>query len=110
MRIKKIELYHPEVNDGKVETLYVYMTAIYCSPPDDIGRSKMDPIEITVPLRSDQHYLLDKFEKASGDGPSGIIPTRLATGDHVGLWSIVGHQFTEYEVGYSLVYSGEDRT
>jgi len=106
MKTRMIELYHPNVNGGNVVGMSVRMTAIYCSPPNDIGRRKMDDIDIVVPLRSDERRLLHEFKDAIS-GPSGIIPVRLATGDHVGMWSVTKHSFEGEDVRYSLVYSGQ---
>ena len=79
MQTRMIDLYHPNVNGGNVVSISVKMTAIHCSPPNDVGRRTMDPIDIVVPLRSDERRLLHQFEDAIS-GPSGIIPVRLATG------------------------------
>jgi len=105
MQIRMVELYHPNVNGGNVVSISVKMTPIHCSPPDDLGRSKMDDIDIVAPLRSDEQRLLHQLEDAISS-PSGIIPVRLATGDHVGMWSIIRHSFEAEDVRYSLVYSG----
>ena len=105
MQIRMIELYHPNVNGGNVVSMSVRMTAIYCSPPNDIGLSKMDDTDIVVPLRSAERRLLHEFKDAIS-GPYGIIPVRLATGDHVGMWSMIEHSFEGEDVRYSLVYSG----
>ena len=105
MQTRMIELYHPNVNAGNVVSMPVQMTAIRCSPPNDIGLRTMDGIDIVVPLRSDEQRLLHEFENAIS-GPAGIIPVRLATGDHVGMWSMIRHSFEGYDVRYSLVYSG----
>lgn len=105
MQNRIVELYHPNVNGGIVVSILVNMTPIYCSPPNDIGRSKIDDIDIVVPRRSDERRLLHQFMDAIS-GPSGIIPIRLATDNHVGLWSIIRHSFEAEVVRYSLVYSG----
>ena len=105
MQTRMIELYHPNVNGGSVVSISVKMTAIHCSPPNDIGRRKMDDIDIVVPLRSNEQRLLHEFKDAIS-GPSGITPVRLATGDHVGMWSTIRHSFEAEGVRYSLVYSG----
>ena len=88
----RIKLCHPEVNDGEEVTLDVEMTAIYCSPPNRAGVRRMDDIDITVPLKSEEHRRLNEFQKAIC-GPSGIVPIRLATGDHLGMWSVRMYRF-----------------
>ena len=110
MQITQIELYHPDVSGGDVVSMVVQMSRIYCSPPDHIGRRKMDDIDIVVPLRSDERRLLHEFEEAISRGPSGIIPMRLVAGDHVGGWSILKHSFEGENVRYTLFYSGRHPT
>ena len=61
--------------------------------------------DIVVPLRSHEQRMLHQFKDAISR-PSGIIPVRLATGDHMGMWSITRHSFEAGDVRYSLVYSG----
>jgi len=100
-----IELYHPSVNNGDVISITVEMTRIYCSPPNRAGLHKMDDINLTVPIKSEEHRLLHEFENAIS-GPSGIIPIRLATGDHVGMWSVRKRQFMGDSVLYTLCFSG----
>ena len=62
----------------------------------------MDPIDIVVPLRSDEQRLLHEFKEAT-IGPS---PLRLVAGDHVGEWSIRPAVSIEWgNVRYSLFFS-----
>ena len=37
---------------------------------------------------------------------SGIVPIRLATGDHVGMWSVRRRQFMGGSVLYTMCFSG----
>ena len=64
MKAKTIELYHPRVNDGNVVRITVGMTEIHCSPPNRAGLRRMDDIDISVPLKSDEHRILHEFDKA----------------------------------------------
>ena len=106
MKTRMIELYHPRVNDGNVVRIAAGMTTdIYCSPPNRAGLRSMDNIDITVPLKSDEHRILHRFDKAIS-GPSGIIPIRLATGDHVGMWSVSRRRFIGDYAQYTLCFSG----
>lgn len=104
MRIRTIELYHPNVNGGEPVSMVVQMTRIYCSPPNHIGRREVDPIDIVVPLRSDEQRLLHEFEEVTRNPASGAL--RLVAGDHVGGWSIRSHTFEGETVRYSLFCSG----
>lgn len=105
MTIRTIKLYHPRVNDGNVISITVEMTRIYCSPPNRAGVRKMDDINITVPVKSREHRILHEFENAIS-GPAGIVPVRLATGDHVGMWSVRKRQFMGDSVLYTMCFSG----
>ncbi|MDE2873291.1 MAG: hypothetical protein OXQ94_16560 [Gemmatimonadota bacterium] len=105
MPTRMIELHHPEVNDGNTVAITVQMTRIYCSPPDRAGRRKIGDIDVTVPLRSKEHRVLNEFEEAIC-GPAGIVPMRLKAGDHVGMWSVRKRQFVGDSALYTLCFSG----
>lgn len=107
MRTRMIELYHPRVNDGNVIRITVEMTNIYISPPNRAGVRSIHDIDINVPVKSDEHRFLHKFKEAVSS-PSGIIPIRLAIGDHVGMWSVKrGPIILGYYAQYTLCFSGE---
>jgi len=104
MPIQEIELYHPNVHGGEPVRMVVQMTRIYCSPPNHIGRKRMDPIDIVVPLRSDEQRLLHEFAGATRNPSSGSM--RLVAGDHVGGWSVRSYRIEGENMRYSLFHSG----
>lgn len=80
-------------------------TEVHCSPPNRAGRRSVDDIDISVPLKSDEDRILHEFDKAISD-PSGIIPIRLAIGDHVGMWSVRTCRFVGDSALYTLFFLG----
>ena len=107
MKTRTIELYHPKVNDGNPVRITVGMTDIHISPPNRAGRRSVYDIDVTVPVKSDEHRILHKFNEAISS-PSGIIPMRLAIADHVGMWSVKsGPIVVGYYAQYTLCFSGK---
>ena len=104
MKVTTIELFHPDVNDGMEVSMIVFMTPIFCSPPNHLGRSRMGDIDILVPIKSEERRWLHKFKDAIS-GPSGTIPIRLTVGEHVGHWAVRTHTIEGENMRYSLFYS-----